>query len=88
MSVLGSIEERPPEGGPKYVQEDVHDEPRPWDDPEEPWMLLDLAWLFPPEQPAHRHLTALADAWEELPADLRGEVGDAFSGLLREFRGN
>jgi hypothetical protein len=37
------------------------------DDPDEPWMLLDLAWLFEPHEPAHRHLAAMADAWEDLP---------------------
>jgi hypothetical protein len=58
------------------------------DDPDEPWMLLDLAWLFESHEPAHRHLAAMADAWEELPPSLQERVVDALLRLLREFRGN
>lgn len=42
-------------------------------DPDEPWLLLDLAWQLEPGW-LRELLVALADAWEELPEGWQEEV--------------
>ena len=41
------------------------------DDDKTPWLLLDLAWTLPGDSPTRAILSALADAWEELPLGWR-----------------
>ena len=60
---------------------DAHRTYTPVDADKTPWLLLDLAWSLPGDSPTRAILSALADAWEELPLGWRKLITAGVGGL-------